>query len=546
MASSVLFEVGSVVLLLGGLIFVHELGHFLVAKAFGVKVVRFSLGFGPRILGFTRGETDYRISLLPLGGYVKMAGDDPTEELAPEERGRGFLEQAPWKRILISFAGPAMNLAFPVIAYFALFALQREQIPAYVGKVLPEMPAAAAGLRPGDRIVEIDGETIHAFSDLQRIVQPSAGKKLSLVVEREGSRLTLAMTPDGWEESDPLETRVVGRIGMIATSDVAMLALEGPGTALWDAGLRQLDLVTHVNEAKVESWEQAEAALRRAHGEGAPVQVRVVRSAPTQVGALELLLPEAQTFTVAPGGALGMLPTDLSITHVEPGSAAAAAGLRRGDRLTALDGAPLRSWTQLERALMAKKAQPFTLGWAREGTPLTAQLAQESRSLHDPLTDRDVTVYRFGAFQRVPSVRPELVTVPFRPVLALSMAVEASWDVGRKILLGVGKIFTGEIAFKNVGGPLEIFQVTRAAAEAGWEMYLHTMAMISINLGLINLFPVPVLDGGHIVAGLIETVRRRPLSLRAREISNLVGLVLLLTLMAFAIKNDVVRYFFEG
>ncbi len=546
MGASVLFEVGSVVLLLGGLIFVHELGHFLVAKAFGVKVVRFSLGFGPRILGFTRGETDYRISLLPLGGYVKMAGDDPSEELEGDERGRGFLEQAPWKRILISFAGPAMNLAFPVFAYFALFALQREQLPAYVGKVLPEMPAFAAGLRPGDRIVEIDGETLYSFADLQRIVQPSAGKRLALVVEREGVRVPLAMTPDGWEERDPLETRVIGRIGMIAASDVAMVALSGPGTALWDAGLRPLDLVTHVDETAVKSWEQADVALRQAHGAGRPVQVRVLRSTAVEVAALQLLVPEAQRFTVAPGGALGLLPTDLTITHVEPGSAAAAAGLRRGDRLTALDERPLLSWTQLERALMEKKAQPFTLAWVREGAGQQVTLSQESRTKLDPLTDRDVTLFRFGAFQRVPSVRPELVTVPFRPVLALSMAIEASWDVGRKILLGVAKIFTGEIAFKNVGGPLEIFQVTRAAAEAGWEMYLHTMAMISINLGLINLFPVPVLDGGHIVAGIIETVRRRPLSLRAREISNLVGLVLLLTLMAFAIKNDVVRYFFEG
>src|SRR5512136_2069565 len=173
MASDVLLKVGSIVLLLGGLIFVHELGHFVAAKLLGVKVVRFSIGFGPRVLGFRRGETEYLLSLLPLGGYVKMAGDEPGAEVPPEDRGRGFLEAAPWKRLTIAFAGPAANLAFPVLIYFALALAQNgSAVPGpTLGTVMPGSAAERAGLRAGDRVVEVTvpgkpPAPVRYFSDL--------------------------------------------------------------------------------------------------------------------------------------------------------------------------------------------------------------------------------------------------------------------------------------------------------------------------------------------------------------------------------------------
>jgi len=532
-------QILSVVVLLGGLIFIHELGHFLVAKAFGVKVLKFSLGFGPKVLGFRKGETEYVLSLLPLGGFVKMAGDDPTEQLAPADRGRGFLEQKPWKRAAIAFAGPAMNLVFPLVAYFAVFAFQTEAIAPHVGQVVPGMPAAEAGLLPGDRIVEVDGERIYAFSDLRRHVDPAAGRELRVTVERGGVRRTIAVTPAPYEEVDPIETVTVGKIGVVPNPAAPVIGVQ-PGAA-FDAGLRSLDRVVRVDGAEVGSIEEALAALEAKATAGAPFVVEVLREA-------EDAEPTTVRVTVEPrpGEALGIESGELYVARVAAGTPAAEAGLRRGDRLLSIDGRALAAWTDVEKVQREKNDQPFTLVWTRDGVRHEQRLAQAARTEIDEVRDRPVTVYTFGAQGGLPAMPAPLVEVPMRPLLALEMAVESSWEITRKIAIGIGMIVTGDIAFKNVGGPLQIYDITTQAAEQGWETFLHTMAMISINLGLVNLFPVPVLDGGHIVQAGVEAVRRRPLSMRAREITNAVGLAMLLTLMVFALKNDVVRYFFSG
>lgn len=549
-------QILSVVVLLGGLIFIHELGHFLVAKAFGVKVLKFSLGFGPKLLGFRRGETEYRLSLLPLGGYVKMAGDDPTETLAPEDRGRGFLEQRPWRRALIAFAGPAMNLIFPLVAYFAVFAFQGEAIAPHVGQVMAGMPAAQAGLKPGDTIVEVEGEKIHSFTDLKRHVDPAAGKPLRMVVQRAGGALeTLTVTPAPYVEADPIESVTVGKIGVLPNPAAPVIGLPLSSGPAWDAGLRTFDKVVSVGGAPVGSIEEALSAISARWSEGKPFEIVAERAvaAPAPAAAKGEKPAEAPkplevkaTLVPAAGVGPGIESAELYVSRVTEGTPAAKAGLQIGDKVTALDGKPIASWSEVEKAQREKADKPFSLSWSRGDEAFSATLAQSARTENDELRDRPVTVYTFGAAGGLPALPAPLVEVPFRPLLAAQMAFDSAWEVARKITLGIGMIVTGEIAFKNVGGPLQIYDITTQAAEQGWEVFLHTMAMISINLGLVNLFPVPVLDGGHIVQAGVEAVRRKPLSMRAREITNAVGLAMLLTLMVFALKNDVVRYFLNG
>jgi len=534
----------SVAVLLGGLIFFHELGHFLVAKAFRVKVLRFSIGFGPKILGFTWGETEYRLAILPLGGYVKMAGDDPTTPVAPEDAGRGFLEQRPWKRMAIAFAGPAFNLIFPVLAYFAVFSLQTEAIAPQVGQVIAGMPAEKAGLLPGDRIVAIDGEPVYAFQDLRRFVDPAAGRPLEMTVERGGAKTAVTVTPEAFVEQDPIESVTVGKIGIVPNPAAPVVGVAHGGPA-FEAGLRSLDRISSVGGAAVGSIEQALSLVEAKVKEGAPFEIVAMRQEP---GAAEGAEGREVRATIAPdgSGSAGIESAELYVSRVADDSPAAAAGLRPGDRVVSLDGASLRSWQQIEKAQRELADKPFTLAFVRGGEEMSVTLAQAATTKQDELRDRPVTVYTFGAYGGLPALAAPVVEVPFRPVLAAQMAVASTWEVARKIARGMGMIVTGKIAFKNVGGPLQIYDIATKAAEQGWEVFLHTMAMVSINLGLVNLFPVPVLDGGHIVQAGVEAVRRKPLSMRAREITNAVGVAMLLTLMVFAIKNDIFRYFFSG
>lgn len=206
-------------LLIGVLIFVHELGHFLVAKLFDVKVIRFSIGFGPKVIGYTRGETEYVICALPLGGYVQMLGMtmESSEDIAPEDRPRALMAKPIWQRSLVVLAGPAFNLLFPVLLYFSVLVGARTEVaPAMVGDVFSEMPAAAAGLRPGDQIVEIDGDEVKYWHQVIEHVTPRAEVPLQVTYVRDGERHTVEIKPDVAESTDflGLNDRRYGMIGI--------------------------------------------------------------------------------------------------------------------------------------------------------------------------------------------------------------------------------------------------------------------------------------------------------------------------------------------
>lgn len=416
------------ILVLGFLIFAHESGHFMFAKLFRVKVLVFSFGFGKRLFGFRKGDTDYRVSLIPLGGYVRMAGDNPEENVAanPDE----FLSKPKWQRFLILFAGPLMNvlIAIAFIAALAMVGTEELVTQPIVGEVLANKPAEKAGLKTGDRIVSINGEAIDDFDDVRMIVSMNAGTPLRVVYERDGKQSATMLTPER-EESD---FGPIGRAGV--------------------------------------------------------------------------------TYVIAP-----------VVGRVEAESVAARAGIRPGDRIVSVNGKPVTEMTQYGVAANAAKNKPVTLEVLRGGAKVSVVIPADS--------DPD-NVYR--------GIVPPTKIFKLSFIPALQYSVKENWTMLRRTGAAVRRLFRPEGSMKELSGPINIARISGEMLKRGWMSTVGLMAMISLQLGIMNLLPIPVLDGGHIMILLIEGVARRELSLRVKERIQQAGFAVLATLMIVVLYNDVV------
>jgi regulator of sigma E protease len=533
------------IVFLSVLIFVHELGHFLVAKACGVKVLKFSIGFGPKLIGFTRGETEYQIALLPFGGYVKMAGEQPYDEVAPEEAERGFLTQPAWKRVLISAAGPVFNLAFPVLVFFVVFMGPQKVWSTRVANVEPGMPAAEAGMQPGDRIIAIDGNRVRAFTEIRRELQSRFHQPVPITIERDGKQQVLTVSPVRNLDVSPIETVPQGMIGI---GPVALPAEVGvpAGSPAEAAGLKTFDRLLAIDGKPVKDETELKPALS---GKSGTVEVKVARFDEVPLPGVVARAPRvvAVNVPVQPGegyAALGVERVDLYVRGVEPGSPVDKAGVKRGDRIVAIDGKPLPSALLLSIALNEHGDKPFKLTWRSGGEEKSAQLAQARVEVKDEFNSGQTELttglwpHRYTGAEQT---EPESVTLQYTVGEAMAESLKVVPDVIRQTALGIAKLFTGGISAKSVGGPVMLYDLANRSAEAGFAPFLRMMAVISVNLGLMNLLPIPVLDGFHILSATWEGIRRRPISLRAREVANMVGLAMLLLLMGWALLNDILR-----
>jgi len=529
------------VLLLGALVFVHELGHFLFAKAVGVKVLRFSIGFGPPLFSFTRGETEYRIAALPLGGYVKMAGEVPGEDATPDDEARSYLAQSPWKRMLIVVAGPAFNLIFPLLIYFVVI-VSYPQASTAVLRVIPGMPAAEAGIQVGDVVTEVDGRPVRSLEEMQWALVGQAGHRIPIVVQRDGQPVRLLVTPTGEGAS-----RNRGLIGIAPNRAPPVVTVQAGGAAD-RAGVRPLDRILSVDGQPVSDLTTLERDVAAARG--AELVLQLVRRVPAEVPALDATLPEVQTVHVARQdgagmAAFGLQPADiyslLYVGRVVPGSAAADAGLVRGDQVIAVDGKPVLSRDQLARRLGELKDRPFRLRWTHEGTSHEAEVKLRPAK-GDPASGESEAFELGIRFESgTPGEKGSDARVRVGPGLALVTAAHRLGEAVADTAGGLAKLVTGQVSFKNVGGPIMIYGIAGRAAQAGLDYFLNLMALISVNLGLINLVPIPALDGFQLLSAGWEAVRRRPIPMRAREIANAVGIVALIVLMVLVCVNDLTR-----
>jgi regulator of sigma E protease len=540
------------IVLVGVLIFAHEGGHFLLAKAFRVKVITFSLGFGTPIrigrwkLSRTRGETEYRLAWFPIGGFVRMLGDDPSEPIPPEEQARAFSTQKVWKRFFIIFAGPAFSIALAVPIFFIYHLFDTRAPAPVVGRVIGGSPAEKAGLLPGDRLLALDGRPLQTWEDLDEYTQKSQGRPVRIELERGGKRLSVEVTP--YPELDDTGLEIFGRRWELGLRHERRGPLVGviAGSAAERAGLRSWDQPVRIAGVPVEDWEQIRRMIEGLRS--APFTLEALRASVLEAGAVELVLPAVFSTLVFPqagGQDPGLEPIDLYVKAVAPGQPAEKNGVQPGDRLLELDGERLGDWEQFSRLLA--QAGERTLR-------LTVRSGSELRSFEfSPATIEQTNEFRQRTSKRGLGVSylPNLLAGEYlpRPHRLLHATAYAFIDTGNVMAMnamGFVRLFQGRVKpSEAIGGPIMIADIAGKSAQKGWRYFVQMMAFLSIVLGMLNLLPIPILDGGHILFLAIEGLTRQPVPLKVRLAAGYLGLVLLAALMIFAFSNDIMRYWPE-
>jgi regulator of sigma E protease len=533
----------AMVLMLGVVVTVHELGHFWAAKACGVRVLKFSIGFGNPIgfgrwrMRWKRRQTEYVIAWFPLGGFVKMLGeanDDPASDARTAPPPPDSLAAQPlWKKLVILLAGPGMNLVLPVVVIAASLFFGVERRDTTVGTVEPGSPAAEAGIQPGDRVLALDGEPVKFWDELEEAVRERPGATLELELARGEERFERRLAVRERDGVDMLGMKSdVGWLGIHHHRQAALLGILDPAAPAARAGLRSGDRVVAVNGKPVESWDEFAAAYAASAGE---VTLRIARGEGEKAEEQEVKVP-----ALGDPRALGVIPAVVLVEQVSPGMPAEEAGIRPGDLLVAVAGEPVGSFATFRETVLASGGRPIEVTIASGGETRTVKLAPRlaKATPEDPQEQYLIGIAAVNA--SLPgSTALDRVRNPF---VAIPRAVGVTIDTTGAFLVGLQRIVSGDIPRSSIGGPIEIARQSHLALQRGWESFISLLVIISINLGILNLLPIPILDGGQAMIFAIEGIRRGPLPLRAREWMQQVGLFLLVGLMGFAFWNDVSKY----
>lgn len=570
------------IVLISVLVIVHEWGHFIVARWCGVRVEAFSLFFGKVLWKRMWRGTEWRLSAIPFGGYVKMLGQSdlgsdqneamyrekaleeltgkPHEEItehdaaaldasaiaerAAQLKSVSFAHKSVWQRSAIVFAGPLMNVVLTVMIFTAMFFVGYPTMTTLVGDVTDGGAADLAGLRPGDRVTAIDGRELTRWDDMSRIVEDSAGKPLVFDVARGDETLSLTVTPEAGRKKNVFQFEEdAGVIGIAPDGYMPVVGVRDPASIAALAGLRTGDLVKSANGRAVHYFDDLEREVARANGELTITVERgglALEEKDRKPESAEVRLAVAAGTTTA---ALGIERGDLYVFETVPDSAAVKAGVRTGDRIVSVDGVTIGDWSEFSKKVKESPNKPLELVVERAGVATTLAITPDVKQEKDLLGDI-ITYGRAGIYPWISHSAAEMVDERYvNPFKAVARGVEMTvyWSV--LTVQGFVYLMTGDVSVKSLGGPIMIADLAGKSAEVGIFSFLFTIAILSINLAILNLLPIPVLDGGHLMIFTVEAIFRRPLPEKGlRWVTNF-GLALVGGLMLTVIFNDIARIF---
>ncbi|MCA8964133.1 MAG: RIP metalloprotease RseP [Planctomycetes bacterium] len=605
---------------IGLLIFLHELGHFAAARAAGVRVEVFSLGFGPRLFGRNLGGTDFRVSLVPFGGYVMVAGQDPSDDRYPAAQ--SLWSKSVGQRALFWSGGVVMNVLFALVVFPLVFRAGVAFTAPLIGAVAHGSPAWEAGLQPGDRIVAIGSKPMYSFENLGIEVALHGPRPMQMTVRDAGGAERVVTVTPRYSAQEGLSTLGVSPKSAEQQPTIEVTA----GGAAATAGLRSGDVLQSLAGQAVGPDSLAAALTTAANDASGTIEVTVERAGerlskqiagkpmtkvplligvvplPRQVVGLRSGVPlidrldlrrgdvllgiDGQPFLAGDLEALRSGPPELrlhvargdaritlqqTVTSAErealadsvalaaddslmlapqPDGAALAAGLRAGDRVAQVDGKPVHDWEELKEAVQSGTGAPLRLTLSRPATSIpetfwdAADQAADAGILPGDSLDLEITPRRpvafdYGFSTGLPYVREEVRAEDFGH--ALKLGTVCSLDLIKQLYVTLKRLVTGDVGAKNLGGIIRISQVSYDAAQRGPSWFWYFLALLSLNLAFVNLLPIPVLDGGHLLFLLIEKVKGSPVSPRVFGYSQVVGLVFVLLLVLFVTYNDILR-----
>ena len=449
---SALFIIVAAILLLGPLIAIHEFGHYIVARKLGVKVLVYSIGFGPTLLKWTSKKSgiQYQLSALPFGGYVKML-DEREGNVAEQDLPKAFNRQHPWKRIAIVAAGPLINLAFAVVLFWILFFPSQEHLNTGVGKVLPNTPAATVQMNVGDKITAVDGTPVTTWEKLNFALVDRVGETGSIEVQAD-------------------------RNGQIQTFELPIQ-----------------------NFLK----DQSQSAL----------------------------------------DSLGFMPYRPPIaaiaTKLSADGAAIRQGMKEGDKIIAIDGVKMNDWFDVVQTVQAAPEKLLKIDVLRQNQLVHLQIMPQAKRDNMGNVSGVLGVQSIPGKITIPAEYKQ--TIQYSPTEAFVMAVDKTGQISGMILNSIVKMVRGLIGLDNLSGPITIAKVAGQSAEMGWQTFISFMALMSVSLGILNLLPIPMLDGGHLVYYFIELIRGKPVSEQIQLVGLKIGMVLLGSMMLLALFNDFMR-----